>query len=84
MEIGPIESHGKVRVPFSWQTIRAWARATFTPLSAWEARTLRRMSVAYHGELHAAEDLARPAPWSAMPTQVDHKANERQLRAVLG
>jgi hypothetical protein len=42
------------------------------------------MSLAYHGELHAAEDLNRPAPWSAMPTQVDHEANERRLRAVLG
>jgi hypothetical protein len=84
MEAGPIESGAMGSAPLGWPTIRAWAEQTFTPMSAWEARTLRQMSIRYFSELHAAEDPHRPAPFWPARGMADHDANERQLRAVLG
>jgi hypothetical protein len=84
MEVGPAEASGMGQVPVSWREIDAWSARTFQRPSAWEARLLRRLSAEYLAELHAAENLYRPAPWSPVPTRIDRDANERQLRAVLG
>jgi hypothetical protein len=84
MEIGPTENGAMGQGPISWQAIDAWVARTFTPASADDARLLRRLSREYLTELHLAEDRNRPAPWSPVGDQVDHQANERQLRSVLG
>jgi len=84
MEVGPTESGGMGPVPIGWTTIRNWRDATFTRLSAWEARLLRRLSTEFLTESHLAEDRYRPAPWLPGRTEVDRVAEERQLRAVLG
>lgn len=84
MEIGPTEASAMGESPIGWSTIRDWAAGTFQHLSAWEARMLRRLSVEYLSEIHAAEDHNRPAPWSVPRAEVDREAEERRLRAVLG
>ena len=40
-------SNGFCLLPLSWVDIEAWARLTATPLSPYEALTLRRMDAAY-------------------------------------
>lgn len=84
MEVGPTDSGAMGRGPVSWSAIRDWKEATFQPLSAWEARLLRKMSVEFLTESHLAEEASRPAPWTQAPAEIDREANERQLRAVLG
>lgn len=84
MEIGPTESGSMGQGPISWGEISDWADRTFTLLSAWEARALRRLSVEYLSESRHAEDRYRPAPWSPTGDQVDREAEEAQLRSVLG
>lgn len=84
MEIGPVQAGGMGPAPIGWDTIGWWKRDTFQRPSAWEVRTLHRLSREYLGELQAAEDPHRAAPWSAGRIEVDREANERQLRSVLG
>jgi hypothetical protein len=84
MEVGPAESGAMGQGPISWREIDAWAARTFAQVSAWEVRLLRRLSTEYLAEIHQAEDPSRPAPWWPSILQVDHEANERQLRSVLG
>lgn len=84
MEVGPVDASDTGQSPISWTTIRDWAGLTFRRLSAWEARTLRRLSTEYLAELHAAEDHVRPAPWSPGPSEITQREAERRLRAVLG
>ncbi len=84
MQVGPVEAGGMGQVPISWATIHAWSALTFTRLSSWEARMLRRLSSDYLAEIHAAEDHTRPAPWAPGRAEVDQQEAERRLRAVLG
>lgn len=84
MEIGPTDNGAMGRGPISWTAIRDWKATTFKPLSAWEARLLRKLSVEYLTESHLAEDNGRQPPWMPESVEIDHEANERQLRAVLG
>lgn len=84
MEAGPVEAGGMGPAPLSWREISAWAERTFQRPSAWEARTLRRLSREYLSEIHAAEDQHRAAPWSPAPTEADRNTQEQRLRAVLG
>lgn len=84
MELGPTEATGMGRAPIAWQTIAAWKRLTGAALTEWEALLLRKLSSQFLAESIAAESLNCAAPWSAVPTSIDHAANERQLRAVLG
>ncbi|GGE75161.1 hypothetical protein [Sphingomonas prati] len=84
MEVGPADVGAMGQVPLGWSTIRDWADGTFQRLSAWEFRTLRKLSAEYLAELSAAEDRNRPAPWSPGRADIDPKTEEQQLRAVLG
>lgn len=58
-EVGP-SSAGEM---ITFQELEAWQNATGTRLTSWEAITLRKLSGAYLGELQAAEDPKRPAPY---------------------
>lgn len=84
MEVGPAEPGAAGQVPVSWREIDAWATRTYQRPSAWEARTIRRLSGEYLAEIHAAEDHTRPAPWSPVGVEIDRASEERRLRAVLG
>jgi hypothetical protein len=59
--------------PISFAEIEAWTRLTGVALTAWEAGSLRALSVAYMGEYLAGSDPERLPPFSAI-TQIDRKA----------
>lgn len=83
IEIGLTEPGG-MGGPISWQTIDAWKRGTSVPLDPWEARLLRRLSIAYHAETRRAEDETCPPPWRAEVTARERAIEEATLRSVLG
>jgi hypothetical protein len=83
MDVGPVENTGMGQIPISWRTLDAWAARAFVRPSAWECRTLRRLSAEYLAELHAAEDPMRPPPWSDALSQAGRVDADAQLRAVL-
>lgn len=64
-EIGPTVPAGMGAGPITHTEIRAWSENTGIELDAWEARTLRRLSIDYANESHKARDRTRPAPFKA-------------------
>lgn len=84
IEIGLSEAAGMGAGPLSWQTIAAWQRLTAVPLEPWEARLLRRLSVAYLAEGRRAEDETCPPPWRTEVTQAERDAEEADLMRLLG
>ncbi|MCZ4341514.1 hypothetical protein O4H52_07875 [Sphingomonadaceae bacterium G21617-S1] len=84
MKAGPTIAGDMGPKPLSAQELEAWSRGTGKRLACWEFDLLLRMSRDYLGESHLAEDHMRAAPWTPTGDQVDHAANEHQLRSVLG
>lgn len=84
IEIGLTEAAGMGAGPISWLTIDAWKRSTGVPIDPWEARLLRRLSIAYHAEGRRAEDETCPPPWRAKVTALEREVEEAALRSVLG
>ena len=66
-EIGPTVPAGMGAGPITHGEIDAWQRNTGIALSAWECRTLRRLSMDYLGESHKATARDCPAPWEDAP-----------------
>lgn len=66
-EVGPTVAAGMGDGPLSHVEIDAFQRNTGIELTAWEARTLRRLSQDYAAQSH--KSLARdcPPPWEAAP-----------------
>jgi hypothetical protein len=84
VEIGLTEPNAGGIGPISWQTIAAWQRMTGVVLPAWEARLLRRLSLAYVTESRIAEEETCPAPFRIEVTQKELEVAEANLRMVLG
>lgn len=68
-EIGPVLSGGMGEAPLNHAEIDAWQRNTGINLTAWEARTLRRLSASYLAEMQASAQADRPSPWPEAPYQ---------------
>lgn len=68
----------------SWLTIDAWQRCTRVDLSPWEARLIRRLSLAYVGEGRKAESENCPPPWRAEVSRREADDELAKLRMVLG
>ena len=83
-EIGVTEAAGMGLGPLSWQAIDAWVSRTCIDLSPWEARLMRKLSLAYVAESRRAESENCPAPWHSEATGAERKAEEARLRMVLG
>lgn len=82
-EIGPTMSMGMGAAPLTQSEIAAWQANTGIDLSAWEARTIRRLSSEFLYELQAATDRLRRPPWPPEPT-VDMRASiAAKVRNVL-
>ena len=79
IEIGMIQGGGMTPTALLWSEIAGFRDATDLPLSPWEARTIRAMSVAYIGESRLADDENRPAPWGAPISDREREAAERRL-----
>lgn len=84
IEIGLTEAAGMGSAPISWSTIDAWQRRTGVPITPWEARLLRRLSMAYHAEGRLAEAETCPPPWRNTITADERAIEEAALRSVLG
>ena len=63
-EVGPGYNGEAVK----YTDIMAWRDLTRTPLSPWEAMSIRHLSAQYMGEFVAARSAARGAPFSARAT----------------
>lgn len=76
-EVGPTQPAGMGDAPISHAELSAWMQNTGIELSSWEARTLKRLSMEYLSESHAAKEIDCPAPWAEAPylvAQPDRKA----------
>ncbi len=62
-EVGPAMHTGMGDAPLSHSEIAAWQANTGIRLTAWEARTLRRLSVDYVNETARATLASAKAPW---------------------
>lgn len=62
-EIGPMMGDS----PITHGEIESWQRNTGITLNAWEARTLKRLSIEYMSEAHKARARDCPAPWGGAP-----------------
>lgn len=63
--------------PLTWADLNGWAAATRTAMTAFEAVTLRRLSVCYMDAYNAANDPACPAPYR---TTIDRAAVDAGFR----
>lgn len=66
-EIGPTVAAGMGEGPLSHGEIDAFQRNTGIDLTAWEARTLRRLSQDYVAQSQKSTVRDCPAPWEAAP-----------------
>lgn len=64
MECGPLVATGMGNVPLGWGDIHHWQDLTGSDPNPWEARTLRRLSRAYHEQMHQAKKPTCPAPYA--------------------
>ncbi len=69
--------------PVSWSQIDAWQRLTGVPIAPWEARLLRRLSLAYLAEGRQAEAETCPPPWRFDLSPREREIEEAALRAAL-
>jgi hypothetical protein len=84
MEIGPTEATGMGAGPITWVTIKAWQEVMGISLDRWEARLIRKLSLAYLKEGHLAESENHPAPWRGEVTEREAKVEMARLEMVLG
>lgn len=82
-EIGPIVSTGMGGAPISHLDIQAWQTNIGIELSAWEARLLRGLSLAYLAESTDATKSNAPPPWQPIPTADKAVDVARRIRDVL-
>jgi len=71
-------SGGMAPGPLTFSEIDCWCNRTGVDLAPWEARALRRLSIAYLNESHAAEKRDRPAPW-VRDAETKPQVSETQL-----
>jgi hypothetical protein len=84
VEMGLTEAAGMGLAPLSWLTIDAWQRTTGVELAPWEARLIRRLSLAYLAESRRAESETCTPPWRAEVTQREIDNELASLQMVLG
>jgi len=64
MEIGLTESTGMGESPVSWSAIHYWQQNTGVRLSAFEAKLIRELSVAYLAQKNKSDSENSPPPWA--------------------
>lgn len=78
-EIGPVAHGGMGPAPIGHAEIEAWQGNTGIELTAWEARTLRRLSLDYIAASRQAEEPGCQPPWDDRPPQ---ERREKISRAI--
>lgn len=84
MDAGPALHTGMGPVPLSWVEIESWQRGAGIALTPWEAQTMRRMSLAYVSEQHAAQETDAPPPYAAAPDVARRAAVSAGIAAIFG
>jgi hypothetical protein len=77
-KVGP-STAGEV---ISYQEIKAWSDLSGYTLNGWESETLRSLSGEYLAEIHAAEEVARPAPYQPAERIVSREEVSNRLLAA--
>ena len=81
-EIGPVISNGFSPTVIPQTEIMAWQVNNDIRLQPWELKLLRRLSLDYLTEMHAAEDPRHPAPWKIGERAVMASASKNFLREL--
>lgn len=66
-DVGPVSIGEAGPGPVSYPELAAWSQVSGVPVTPWEGKMLRVMSVAYADELAAAKEARRPCPWDDAP-----------------
>lgn len=84
MEVGPAMRGDSGAMPVSFQEINAWSQATSTPLTPWEANTIRKLSDDYVVQLIKSRDRYCPAPYyrDDRPVQTQRQEVEEKFRSL--
>lgn len=77
-------ANGMGASPLTWSEIGEWQRQTYVELSPWEARLIRKLSIAYVAMHSKAGDENCPPPWKREVTERERDVEEAGLRALLG
>lgn len=80
MEIGPVTAGGMGSTPLAWSDIAAWQDLTGINMTAWEARTIRRLSRDFHDQLHRSKEPTCPAPYTE--AAISHDAVTEQFKRM--
>lgn len=83
-EAGTFTSGGMGIVPLSWADIRAWREENELILDNYEISSIRRLSVEYVSEYHAASAKGHPAPYLASIEELDRPAAASKFKSILG
>lgn len=78
-EVGPTMSGAMGSAPLTFGEIDAWCNRTGIDLQPWEARGLRRLSIAYLNESRKAEKRDCQPPWRSP----DEKPEVSETQAVI-
>jgi hypothetical protein len=86
-ETGPTVVNGMGESPISQGDIASFQSNTGIELSAWEARTLRRLSLVYISASFKAKEPEAPAPWqkasyAALPKLQKATSQRDAIRAL--
>jgi hypothetical protein len=85
MDAGPVSHGGMGPAPISHADIAAWQANTGVELTAWESRTVRKLSSEYVAMMGIAKESDCPAPYVDASIVVDQRANvSAQLRSLFG
>lgn len=80
-EVGPTMASGMGGGPLTFSEIEAWQRTVGICLSPFEAQLLRRLSMEYFGESHAATKFDCPAPYGVSLQLV--KSTQKEINRKL-
>lgn len=82
-DAGPAMYGGMGDAPLTHSEINAYKTNTKTELTAWEARTLRRLSSVYLSESSKAQEPDCPEPFQPEPDPISKAEVSAKLQAAL-
>lgn len=83
LEVGPTAAGAMGESFIGWQDLAAWSQITGIEPDPWEARTLRRLSMAYlHQQLAARKPNCAPPYVPGLGAEVQDKVTQ-QFRAMV-
>ena len=81
-EIGPVQAAGMGSAPVSHGEIESWMHLTRVQLQPWEARLIRRLSLAFVNESGKAQRRDCASPWQAADLKPVVSGAQAAVRAL--